>query len=189
MAALSACAADYGLPPPAPDCVVLDQPLRGGGEQFNILKSGRYCLGKNMSTRLDFADHAEQSFLISIDADNVDLDLRGHTLDRGSNRRPPGAWGIVIRGKKYISDPGSRNITIRNGTLRGFGVGILGLLDCKRTDCDTAQITYDAATHTYHYAPDNITVQNVKFDNVIYKIRFSDGRAQRAVQVAGDRKP
>jgi len=139
-----------------------------------------------MSTRLDLPDGPEQSFLISIRADDVDLDLRGHTLDRGWNRSGAGKHGIELSAKR-IGDPGARDVTISNGILRGFGAGIIGLLDCQRTDCASAQITYDAASDTYHYASDNITVKNVKFENVKYKINFSDGRGH-AVLATGDRR-
>ena len=168
------------------DCTVLDNPYSGGGESFTIRQPGRYCLGKNMSTRLELPDRPEQSFLISIRADNVDLDLRGHTLDRGWNFRGEGKPGIELA-SRLVSGPGAKNVTIRNGTLRGLGSGVAGRLDCKRTDCDSAMITYDAASDTYYYAPDNITVSNVKFENVKYKIVFSDPTGRR-IFVAGDRR-
>ena len=168
------------------DCVVLDNPLRGGGESFIIENAGRYCLGKNISTRLDLPDSPEQSFVISVRADNVDLDLRSHTLDRGWNFRGEGKPGIELA-SRLVSGPGAKNVTIRNGTLRGLGSGVAGRLDCKRTDCNSAMITYDAASDTYYYAPDNITVKNVKFENVKYKIVFSDTTGRR-IFVAGDRR-
>jgi hypothetical protein len=169
------------------NCIKLDNPLRGGGERFEIGQPGRYCLGKNMSTRLDLPDRREQSFLISIYADNVDLDLNGHTLDRGWNISGEGKPGILIS-SSLVSGPGAKNITIRNGTVRGLGSGVAGRLDCKSTtNCDKARITYDPTSDTYHYAPDNITVQNVKFENVKHKIVFSDGRGH-TVAVDGDRR-
>ena len=169
------------------DCILLDNPLKAGGEAFEIGQPGRYCLGKNMSTRLELPDRLEQPYLVAIYADNVDLDLRGHTLDRGWNFRGDGNHGIQISTPKRIGDPGAKNVTIRNGTLRGFVTGIAGILDCKRNDCDRAQITYDAASDTYYYPPDNITVSNVKFENVKYKIVFSDPTGRR-IFVAGDRR-
>lgn len=180
------------VPPPtvgATGCMVLDSPLRGGGESFIIRKPGRYCLGKNMSTRRDLPDHREQSFLISIRADNVDLDLGNYTLDRGRNRTTPGGRGIEITEKagSHIGDRGVKNITIRNGTLRGFGAGIAGLVDCHQTDCDSTKISFDATSSTYYYAPDNISIKDVKFENVLNRIYFSDGRG-RSIAIEGDRR-
>lgn len=177
---------DGGARSAQPNCISLDNPLKGGGEGFIVRTAGRYCLGKDMSTRMDLPDRPEQPFLISIRADDVDLDLNGHTLTRGWNFTGAGKHGIQVT-SKLVSGRGPQNVTIRNGTLRGFVAGVAGTLDCKQTDCDSAKISYDATSDTYHYAADNITVKNVKFENVLDKLYFSDGRG-RTLIVAGDRR-
>jgi hypothetical protein len=72
--------------------------------------SGIYCLGRNLSTDVSTGD------AITIAADDVVIDLNGRTLD-GSAAGP----GTEANG---IGSVGHSNITIRNGTVRGFFSGI-----------------------------------------------------------------
>jgi parallel beta-helix repeat protein len=54
-----------------------------------------------------------------VDADNITIDLNGHTID-GTNARKPGTGAIVTKGPH-------RNVTINNGTVTDFYFGGVGL--------------------------------------------------------------
>lgn len=75
--------------------VVIDQP-------------GQYCLGED----IHYNPQAEESVAFIIDADDVTLDLCGHTL---SDVNPE---LLVVVGIDI--EPGHRNIKILNGTITGF---------------------------------------------------------------------
>ena len=77
---------------------------------YAILEEGVYCLTGNLETSM-ISGHA-----ITIAADNVVIDLNGWMLDGTSAGTSTEAHGI------YASQ--RRNITIRNGTIRGFFFGI-----------------------------------------------------------------
>ncbi len=68
----------------------------GDGDVFEITKSGVYCLIEDVSFTGTFA--------IKITANNVVLDLKGHTISGGS-----GTDGIVV--------DGATNVTIKNGNV------------------------------------------------------------------------
>lgn len=78
---------------------------------YIILDAGVYCLTGNLEIGLteDFA-------AIDIQSDNVVLDLNGWMLDGLSAGPDTQMRGIHCWKRK--------NITIRNGTVRGFGVGV-----------------------------------------------------------------
>jgi hypothetical protein len=78
---------------------------------YNISAQGIYCLRGNLNTSMAIG-HA-----ITINADNVVLDLNGFKLDGLSGGTGTLADGIYAYQRK--------NITIRNGTVRGFMEGIL----------------------------------------------------------------
>ena len=76
----------------------------------NLVAPGVYCLSFKY---IDFP--LASGALITISADNVVFDLNGATLD-GTPKGSAFSWGI----RSY----GHSNITIRNGTIRGFNYGI-----------------------------------------------------------------
>jgi Right handed beta helix region len=76
----------------------------------NLSAPGVYCLSFKY---IDFP--LASGALITISADNVVLDLNGATLD-GTPKASAFSWGI----RAY----GHSNITVRNGTIRGFNYGI-----------------------------------------------------------------
>jgi hypothetical protein len=78
---------------------------------FTISASGAYCLTKDLSYTPTSGD------AISVTADNVTIDLGGHTLTNLAAGAGTSASGITAADHK--------NITIRNGTVRGFLYGIL----------------------------------------------------------------
>ncbi|MEX0804730.1 MAG: right-handed parallel beta-helix repeat-containing protein [Candidatus Binatia bacterium] len=76
----------------------------------NLAEPGVYCLSYK---HIDFP--LASGALITISADNVVLDLNGATLD-GTPKGSAYSYGI----RAY----GHSNITVRNGTIRGFNYGI-----------------------------------------------------------------
>ena len=76
----------------------------------NLTGPGVYCLSFKY---IDFP--LASGVLITISADNVVLDLNGATLD-GTPKGNAFSWGI----RAY----GHSNITVRNGTIKGFNYGI-----------------------------------------------------------------
>lgn len=76
----------------------------------NLVGPGVYCLSFKY---IDFP--LASGTLITISADNVVLDLNGATLD-GTPKRNAFSWGIRAYNRS--------NITVRNGTIRGFNYGI-----------------------------------------------------------------
>lgn len=77
---------------------------------FTVLTSGHYCLKKDLATDIN------SGIAIDIQADNVQIDLKGHTIDGSSAGTDTATIGI---GGEDIT-----NIKIRNGTVRGFLDGI-----------------------------------------------------------------
>jgi hypothetical protein len=77
---------------------------------FTIVAPGRYALLESVATIL------AAGAAIRIDADNVDLDLRGFTI-RNSAGSTNQALGVASSQHK--------NVSVRNGTLAGFFTGVL----------------------------------------------------------------
>lgn len=81
---------------------------------FDIHAPGHYCVVEDLHARWDFADHSAEGTLITINSDDVVLDLQGHTLGRGRLFKSSGSGdGISINGHR-------KNITIKNGIIRDF---------------------------------------------------------------------
>ena len=78
---------------------------------FTITAPGHYCLGRNLATSITGGD------AIKIDADFVWLDLNNFTLDGSSAGTAADTTGVVAVGDH-------RNITVRNGVVKGFLNGI-----------------------------------------------------------------
>jgi hypothetical protein len=77
---------------------------------YTISSEGVYCFSGNLSTSMTAGD------AISINADNVVIDMNGWKLDGLDAGTETLAKGIFALQRK--------NITIRNGTISGFRVGI-----------------------------------------------------------------
>ncbi len=77
---------------------------------FTIRTGGVYCLKRNLATA------APSGTAITIAADDVVLDLNGWTLDGSAAGSATSALGIASAGQS--------NLTIKNGTVRGFQTGI-----------------------------------------------------------------
>lgn len=83
------------------------------GLPYPIVQSGTYCFAEDIT----FAPLKEQSFAFVVDADNVIIDLGGHTLSQSDQAQ--GLFAVV--GFEIL--PGSighHNITIQNGTITRF---------------------------------------------------------------------
>ena len=77
---------------------------------YTISKEGVYCLVRNMSTKVSKGN------AITIETGNVTLDLKGWNLGGQAAGKATRTIGIYAFNR--------RNITIRNGTIRGFYKGI-----------------------------------------------------------------
>ena len=78
---------------------------------YIITAPGIYCLQSDLST--DIATGAA----IEVAADDVVLDLNRHALDGSAAGASTEAYGVYAFDRK--------NITLRNGTIRGFVSGVL----------------------------------------------------------------
>jgi len=84
------------------------------GFPANLSEPGVYCMNFKY---IDFPLSA--GALITISADNVVLDMNGATLDgtpKGTPTSP--TWGVLVAARSLS------NITVRNGTIKGFNTGI-----------------------------------------------------------------
>lgn len=77
---------------------------------YFINTPGIYCLKSSLSLASASATGIE------IQADDVVLDLNGYVLDNSAAGAGTSSWGIYASNRK--------NVTIRNGTVRGFYVGM-----------------------------------------------------------------
>lgn len=82
------------------DCTELAASDFSGVTGYTISSAGKYCLTES------FTDSDATTAIISIAADDVTLDFKGHSIDGGGT-----SVGISISGTRH-------NITIKNGTLR-----------------------------------------------------------------------
>jgi len=78
---------------------------------YTITVPGIYCLNGNLETSITSGN------AITINTNNVIIDLNGRKLGGGSAGTATEARGIYAHGRK--------NITIKNGTIRGFHYGVL----------------------------------------------------------------
>jgi hypothetical protein len=112
-------------------------------------------LTKNLYARADFADHSAEEALIVIEANDVDIDLGGHTLSSGRIFTPKLTSGIQIFKQ-------SNNIAISNGVLRELNSGIYRGV---RYGAREEKPLYDLKTNTYAIADGNIRIYNVTLRN------------------------
>ena len=82
---------------------------------MTITTPGIYCLFK------DYALNLPSGAAITVNANNVVIDFNGHRIGNAAAGTANGAIGV----KGYnASIQGYQNITVRNGTIRGFNMGI-----------------------------------------------------------------
>ncbi len=79
---------------------------------FTITVQGVYCLKQNLNVNLS----ADGSAAITINAGNVTIDFNGFRVNNQAPLATTQAHGVLARNRK--------NITLRNGFIRGFSGGI-----------------------------------------------------------------
>ena len=133
---------------------------------FDITRPGLYCLTKDLDTRLDFADHAAENPVIKISAGDVTVDLRGHRIGRGRLLAQHGGAGFMITTSQLDLEPSSapriNNVTIRNGTLADFGVGVLFWASRRSVPSFTSSAR-QTGPNTFTYDAAGIVFENVEF--------------------------
>ena len=135
-------------------------------KNYKITRPGQYCLSTDLHTRLSFADHSAEPWLIYIDAENVTLDLKGHVLGRGRFFRQPGGNGIQL-GER------ARNVVIKTGDLRDFEVGIYRYLYRDIGDSRDVMVTPSPRDNGEVCIEDgNICLKDVRFSNVTHPFRI-----------------
>jgi hypothetical protein len=93
----------------------------------NITAPGVYCLSYKhidfpMTDKFSPGAIGSISALIYISSDNVVLDLNGATLD--GTPADPATAGTTYGVFAYNNTNNIKNVTVRNGTIKGFGVGV-----------------------------------------------------------------
>jgi hypothetical protein len=78
---------------------------------YQVTAPGLYCLKASLA-----APATNYGAAIEITADDVVIDLNGHTLDGAADGSPSKAIGVRATNRK--------NVTVRNGTIRGFSAGV-----------------------------------------------------------------
>lgn len=125
---------------------------------LNITSPGLYCLGSTLT-------HSGTNHAINISANNVTLDLNGHSLlSADDNER----YGIEV---------GGSNITLRNGTIEGYTSGIT-LVTVNNTDIEKVLVDNIRVIESLGSAITTSEI-NLSSDIVIQKSVFADN-------VAGD---
>jgi Ca2+-binding RTX toxin-like protein len=123
---------------------------------ITITAAGVYKLDR------DLTFNAKTGAAITIAADNVVIDLNGHTI-RGSNAADTSAYGIVAMDRT--------NVTVKNGSINGFQYGIYlsDLIDSKPLDGGRHLIqNVDISDSTFR----GIRVEGL--DNVVRDCTISD---------------
>jgi len=108
----------------------------GGGNIYNIVSPGTYCMAQNITFTAGTA--------IRVNSSDVTIEMKGHTLSGGSNANTLGiGLGASVQ-----------NVTIQNGIIErlagSFPTGGVGIID---------QISNASQTLK------NITIQNMSFNN------------------------
>lgn len=97
----------------AGSCEVLKWDPKGTVQpSMKISRPGRYCLDQDYKVSCSVFEHGCSGDLITIRADNVDVDMRGHTVTASGTRAFRGVWGS------------GKNIRIHHGTFKGVGLAV-----------------------------------------------------------------
>lgn len=135
-------------------CMSLSNAKDSAYSKFDIRKPGHYCLSEDLHARFEYADHRAEGSMIDINANDVVLDLQGHTLGRGRLYKNSGGAGIFI-------GRGNTNIRIMNGILQDFNRGIFRF----ENPAVEEQPAYDQQANTYRFSLADITLENITFKN------------------------
>lgn len=79
---------------------------------MSISRPGRYCLDRDYEVRCSIFSHGCGGELVDIRADNVDLDMRGHSVTATGTRAYGGVSGF------------GKNIRVHHGKFKGVGIGV-----------------------------------------------------------------
>ncbi len=108
----------------------------GGGNIYNIVSPGTYCMAQNITFTAGTA--------IRVNSSDVTIEMKGHTLSGGGN---PNTLGIAL-------GAGVQNVTIQNGIIEHLAgsspTGGIGIIDQVISAGQTLK---------------NITIQNMSFNN------------------------
>ena len=165
---LVACASPQGAvdgpsvaaPPPDPrPCIELRQPLEADHRKFIIREPGHYCLKRDLGPRLDLYHRPAEMEMILIRADNVTLDLGGHTL--GPTLGPRRSSGVAL---DFDVHGAPANIVIRNGVLSRLATGVTAYISgAEGTQNQQECPIRDRAANTLHFPRSGITLHNITF--------------------------
>ena len=133
-----------GCAPLPQGCIPVDK------EHAAIYQPGHYCLTESMHVRFEMADRWAETDLITIWANDVQLDLRGHYLTQN------GRNNCIT-----IADRSISNITIKNGTLRNCGVGVWQY----PAPYDGQQPIHDAKKNSYYFPVNEFHLENITFED------------------------
>jgi parallel beta-helix repeat protein len=142
--AIDACCTN-GTPETKP-CPTCDVEITQAEVPYTITAPGVYCLAEDVSVLL--SDPPEDTTVITIQSENVTLNLCGHTIEGGR------------RGVEIDFDSGPANVTIKNGTIKGAtgnGVRLAGvtgpmmLSNLMTTDNHIGVFIYDSTGVTLDY--------------------------------------
>ncbi len=125
-------------------------PIKQADIPLIINQPGHYCLTEHIVS----ADRA-----ITITADDVTLNLNGHAIDGSANTADTTQDGITCNS--------SDNLTITNGSIYGYAIGIDLISGCKGTEISNMHIH-----HNYQYgiknvsSSHNLTILNNRINNI-----------------------
>ena len=127
---------------------------------INITKQGAYCLNRNLSTKIATGG------AITVIANNVSIDLNGHALVGLAPMSTTSAFGIYAVNRQ--------NITIRNGSIRGFQTAIY-LLDSSTSNTasqrhliEDIRVSKNKEYGIFVWGSDNIVQHNQVADMGVY---------------------
>lgn len=122
--------------------------------KIDIREPGRYCLFFDVHARFDLPDRPAEGRQIHIWGSNVELDLKGHTIGRGRLYVQPGGIGIEL-------EEDSHNITISNGIIENFTVGIY------RTGFKSEKI--EVESHPVIVGNNYVFANDIRLKNIVFK--------------------
>ena len=173
-------AAASSAEPDAPACIPID---RAG---FEITKPGHYCVTQDIHTRLDFADHSAEPYIIAIRSSDVVVDLQGHRLGRGRVFTQHGGGGILVDVLVSITGAPPRNILIRHGLLTDFGKGLSGYLAARPAYDQMARVPVSLQPGgSWFYAPINLRLEDVQFRRCTTDVDVWDLKAAPPASASG----
>jgi hypothetical protein len=145
--------------------------------RYQISRPGLYCVTKDLNTRLDFPDHPAEMSIIEIGVGDVTLDLQGHRIGRGRIITQRGGNGILITTGQLEGERGAspriKNVTIRNGVLADFRVGIQYVATAYQRPTLSHQVR-QTDNHSFIYDEANVVMENLKYERCDQDMSFQD---------------